>query len=186
MMSKGRTIWITGLSGAGKSTLAIELANRLRASGLAVALLDGDELREVFGAVAANGQNHGREGRLILAMQYARLCRVLASQGLTVVISTISLFRDVLVWNRKNLPGYFEIYLKVPTQELRRRDPKEIYRRFDAGELTNVAGLDLTIDEPEAADWIVEFSPGQTVGTLVDELIHRLIEERRIPRGVQA
>ena len=170
----GEVIWITGLSGAGKSTLAHQVVLRLRAAGKSVVMLDGDELREVFGAVAANAQNHGREGRLALAMRYAHLCRVIASQGLTVVIATISLFREVHTWNRAHLPGYFEVYLKVPVDELRRRDPKGIYRRFDAGELNNVAGLDLSIDEPDASDWIVEFDPGRTVTILADELIQVL------------
>ena len=170
----GAVFWITGLSGAGKSTLTYEIATQLRANGEAVVMLDGDELREVFGAVAANAQNHGREGRLALAIQYAHLCRILAAQGLTVVIATISLFREVHVWNRANLPGYFEVYLKVPVDELRRRDPKGIYRRFDAGELTHVAGLDLTIDEPEAADWVVEFEPSRSVAVLADELLKTL------------
>jgi adenylylsulfate kinase-like enzyme len=170
----GRVIWITGLSGAGKSTLAHEVVARLRASGNTVVMLDGDELREVFGAVAANAENHGREGRLALAMQYAHLCSVIAAQGLTVVIATISLFREVHTWNRAHLPGYFEVYLKVPVDELRRRDPKGIYRRFDAGELNNVAGLDLFIDEPGAADWIVDFDPGRTVTVLAVELIQVL------------
>ena len=137
-------------------------------------MLDGDELREVFGAAATNAQNHGREGRLALAMQYAQLCRVIAAQGLTVVISTISLFREVHTWNRANLPGYFEVYLKVPLEELRRRDSKGIYSRFDAGELSNVAGLDLPIDEPKAADLVVEFEPGHTVSNLAEDLLNRL------------
>jgi adenylylsulfate kinase len=169
-------VWITGLSGAGKSTLAHEVVARLRAAGEAVVMLDGDELREVFGAVAANAQNHGREGRLALAMQYAHLCRVIAAQGLTVVISTISLFREVHVWNRANLPGYFEVYLKVPVEELRRRDPKGIYRRFDAGELTHVAGLDLPVDEPEAADLVMEFEPECPVAVMAEELLNRFMK----------
>jgi adenylylsulfate kinase-like enzyme len=163
-------IWITGLSGAGKSTLAHEVVARLRAAGEAVLMLDGDELREVFGAVAANTQNHGREGRLALAMQYAHLCYLIAAQGFTVVIATISLFREVHTWNRANIPGYFEVFLKVPLEELRRRDPKGIYRRFDAGKLTHVAGLDLPIDEPEAADWIVEFDPERSVTVVAEEI----------------
>jgi adenylylsulfate kinase-like enzyme/glycosyltransferase involved in cell wall biosynthesis len=169
-----RVIWITGLSGAGKSTLAHEIVSRLRANDNAVVMLDGDELRDVFGAVAANAQNHGRDGRLALALQYSHLCSILAAQGMTVVIATISLFREVHVWNRANLPGYFEVYLKVPVDELRRRDPKGIYRRFDAGELTNVVGLDLPIDEPEAADWVVEFEPGRSVATSAVELLKTL------------
>ena len=168
---EGAVIWITGLSGAGKTTLATALAQRLRATGGGVVLLDGDELREVFGADAPGAAHHGRDARLALALRYARLCRVLAMQGVTVVIATISLFREVHAWNRANLPGYFEVYLKVPLAELRKRDPKGIYRRFDAGALDNVAGLDLPVDEPEAADRVLEFDESQTPAVLADQLL---------------
>jgi len=174
----GGVIWITGLSGAGKTTLSNATAARLRSSGEAVIQLDGDELRAVFGAAGANEQNHSREGRLALAMQYARLCRVLAEQGITVVIATISLFKEVHGWNRENLPDYFEVYLKVPLEELRRRDPKGIYRRFDGGELINVAGFDLQVDEPKAADWIVDFVPAQTVDAMADALMNELVKRK--------
>jgi adenylylsulfate kinase len=170
MTGRGCVIWITGLSGAGKTTLAREVAGLMRVAGQAVVVLDGDELREVFAAGAFTAQDHGRVGRLELALQYAHLCRVIAGQGLTVVIATISMFREVHTWNRANLPGYFEVYLRVPLDELRRRDPKGIYRRFDAGELTNVAGLDLVVDEPAAADWVVEFDPARTLATLTMDL----------------
>jgi adenylylsulfate kinase len=178
MKSSSRVVWITGLSGAGKSTLAKEVVARLSATGEAVIMLDGDELREVFGAAATNDRNHGRAGRLALAMQYSRLCGVLAHQGLTVVIATISLFREVHAWNRTNLPGYFEVFLKVPLEELRRRDSKGIYSRYAAGELSSVAGLDLPIDEPELADLVVEFVAGRTITSLAEELNHILARRK--------
>lgn len=167
----GRVLWITGLSGAGKSTVATLVAARLRAKGEAVAFLDGDELREVFGATAVNARHHDRAARLALAMQYAHLCRVLSAQGLTVVIATISLFKEVHTWNRAHLPGYLEIYLKVPVDVLRQRDPKGIYRRYDQGQLRDVAGLDLAIDEPEAADLVIDYSPDNTAAALADQLM---------------
>ncbi len=182
--SKANVIWITGLSGAGKSTLARQTVELLRADGKTVVMLDGDELREVFGAVAENYDNHGRKGRLTLAMQYSNLCRILVMQGLTVVIATISLFREVHTWNRANLPNYIEVYLKVPIEELRRRDLKKIYQRFDAGELTNVAGLDLPFDEPEAADLVIEFEPGQSVDNLSDELLNILKNRNHYDKNV--
>jgi adenylylsulfate kinase-like enzyme len=169
-MQKGKVIWITGLSGSGKSSLARLLSSQLRTQGMAVVMLDGDELRDVFGAITPNTQSYSREGRLTIAMQYARLCLLIAGQGVVVVIATISLFKEVHKWNRANLPAYFEVYLKVPVEELRRRDPKGIYRRFDAGELTHVAGLDLPIEEPENPDLIMEFDPERSVSVLAEEL----------------
>ena len=172
----GRVVWITGLSGAGKSVLATALVERLRRVNGAVVLLDGDELRKIFRATSVNIQDYGREKRMALAMQYACLCNILAKQGFTVVIATISLFKEVHAWNRANLQGYFEVYLRVPLEELRRRDPKGIYRRFDAGEIRHVAGLDLDIDEPENPDFIREFLAGRTVDELADELVIALLK----------
>ena len=175
----GRVVWITGLSGAGKSVLATSLVARLRSVDGAILLLDGDELREIFGATSVNVQDYGREKRMALAMQYAYLCNILAKQGFTVVIATISLFKEVHAWNRENLQGYYEVYLRVPLEELRRRDPKGIYRRFDAGEIKDVVGLDLPFDEPNSSDWVLEFLPGQSAEDSANELLSQL--NRRIP-----
>jgi adenylylsulfate kinase-like enzyme len=173
-------LWITGLSAAGKTTLAKEISVRLRMHGSSVVMLDGDELREVFGTGADNLSGHNREGRLALSMRYALLCRLIADQGHIVIISTISLFHEVHAWNRAELPGYFEVYLKVPVEELRRRDPKGIYRRYDSGEIANVAGLDLVVDEPKAPDWVAEYSPDIDVHQLADNLIQQLMEKKML------
>lgn len=172
-MAIGAVLWITGLSGAGKSTLAREMTERLRARGRTVILLDGDELREVLGASCGPGE-HTRERRLELAMRYGRLCGLIAGQGATVIIATISMFREVHTWNRGNLPGYYEVFLRVPLDVLRRRDPKGIYRRFDQGELTDIAGLDMRIDEPEQSDWVVSYAPERNCASLADVLMERL------------
>lgn len=84
----GRVIWLTGLSGAGKTTLARALLKYLPRA----VLLDGDELREALG-VATSGFDAA--SRKKLALTYARLAGLLARQGLTVVVATISLFHDV-------------------------------------------------------------------------------------------
>lgn len=175
-----QVLWITGLSGSGKSTLAKEVVTRLRKTYDSVVMLDGDELREVFGATDLSVKNHSREARLRLAMQYSHLCRVLSNQGMVVVIATISLFKEVHLWNRQNLPGYFEVFLNIPLSELRLRDPKGIYRSFYAGELSNVAGLDLAIDVPDSSDWVVEFDQISPVELLASDLINKWTERNSL------
>lgn len=156
----GKTIWITGLSGAGKSTTAVIVVEKLREAGEPVVFLDGDELRAVFGSQGVTGASMTREGRQELAMRYARLCRMLSEQGLTVVIATISLMQDIHVWNRANLTSYLEVFLDVPVNELRKRDPKGIYDRYERGETRDVAGLDLAVDYPVAPDVHIRWEEG--------------------------
>ena len=169
-----QVVWITGLSGAGKTTLAQAIVKHLRDNGQDVIFLDGDELRDILNRPLNNVQSHDRESRLALAMQYAQLCRMLAMQGVIVVIATISLFKEIHSWNRKNLPGYFEVYIKVPLEELRRRDPKSIYQRFNSGEIKNVAGLDLKIDEPLNAHLIIDYAQKNSLQKSVIQLSNLL------------
>jgi adenylylsulfate kinase-like enzyme len=169
-MAIGKVYWITGLSGAGKTTLCRELVAHLRAQGRPVVMLDGDELREAMGATDA----HTRQERLQLAMRYALLCHMIAVQGVDVAIATISLFREVHQWNRASMPGYVEIYLHVPLEELKRRDPKQIYARAERGELKDVAGLDFAVDEPQAPDVRIGWVSGLTVETALARVIEQL------------
>lgn len=134
---EGRVIWITGLSGAGKTTLAKALQKALPGS----LLLDGDELREALGA---SGQGFDAESRRRLALSYARLAGLLARQGATVIVATISLFHEVHAWNRANLPGYTEIFLDVPEAVRRGRDPKGLY----AGKVRQMAGSGVKAELP--------------------------------------
>ncbi len=170
MNSYGQVIWITGLSGAGKSTLGKELVTYLRKECFTVIMLDGDELREIFGVSEINEQNYSRQNRLAIAMKYSKLCKILANQGINVVIATISLFKEIHLWNRSSIPGYYEVYIKVPLSVLRTRDSKKIYHRYDTGQLKNVAGLDLTIDEPSNADLVLEYQPNISVKHLAKKL----------------
>jgi glutamine kinase len=165
--SPGRVFWITGFSGAGKTTVGRELWNRLRAAGRPVTFLDGDVLR----AVIAEDLDHSAGDRRRSAMRNARLCGLLAGQGADVICATISLFHDVQRWNRENIPGYCEIYLRVPIDELRRRDCKGIYAGAQRGDVRDVVGLDLPAQAPEAPDLVLDNYGAVDVGSAVDRIL---------------
>lgn len=133
----GRVIWITGLSGSGKTTLATALQKKIPCS----ILLDGDDLRE---ALDAANRGFDADSRKNLAKTYARLAMLLAKQGFTVLVATISLFHELHALNRQNLPGYLEIFLDVPEEERRRRDPKGLY----AANTANMAGSQTKVEFP--------------------------------------
>ena len=164
--------WVTGLSATGKTTLSSLLVTHLRDQGKTVIHLDGDELRQVLA-----DEVYAREDRIALAMRYARLCKLLSEQGLDVVIAVIGLFKEVHKWNRENITNYIEIFIDTPLSELKKRDPKKIYRDFELGLINNVAGIDLKIDVPSNPDIHLKWSEKSTIDSMFNELV-KSIENR--------
>lgn len=162
----GIVYWFTGVSGAGKSTLAKAWTERLYKPSRPVLYLDGDALREVFG----NDLSHSREDRLKSAERNARLCGLLSAQGLDVAIATISLFHSVQRWNRKNLPGYCEIFVEADLPTVMQRDPKKIYRGAAATGGSNIVGLGIAPEFPENPDVVLRNDGRKTPAELLDEL----------------
>ena len=164
-----RVYWLTGLSGAGKTTIGRLWYEKLKAAGETVVFLDGDELRQVFGDDLGFTEADRRKS----AMRNARLCTLLAKQEITVVCCTISMFDSVREWNRENIPGYFEVYVKASMETLRRRDQKGLYSR----EEQDVAGVHFQVEEPKASDLVLENdgqrAPAEQVELLVQSIIKK-------------
>jgi adenylylsulfate kinase len=85
------------------------------------------------------------------------------------------MFDELYAWNRENIANYFEVYLKVPLGELRRRDPKSIYQRYKIGELINVAGLDLSVDPPKTPHLILDFETQPSIWQSPTDLADHLM-----------
>lgn len=165
----GKVYWITGLSGSGKSTLCNNFVHYLRSNGKTIVKLDGDELRTIF-----DNSGHDRDSRMKLAYKYGQLCRLLSDQGVNVAISTISMFHEIHQWNRSNISGYLEIYLDVPLEVVKLRDPKKIYERAEKGELKHVAGVDLKVETPLNPDIVIDYAEDKSPEHVLQELLVNL------------
>jgi len=145
-------VWIIGLSGAGKTTLAEAVVSEVRKSDKNAILIDGDMVREVFG----NDLGHTMKDRRTNADRICRLGKLLDDQGINVVCAILSLFPESRSWNRNNLNDYFEVFIDTPLQDLLRRDPKGIYKKFQNGETSDVAGMDIEFLRPSNADLVIK------------------------------
>ena len=166
-------IWITGISGAGKTTVSQLLYQHFAYQANKLILLDGDQLRQVFWEKDKSG-GYSRSERLSLALKYSKLCKLLSSQNVDVIIATISMFQEVFAWNRENLENYFEVYLRVPQEVVIDRDSKGLYKQYLSGKSKNIAGFDLAVDEPRQPDLVInnfgQNSPGKTATAIIEAI----------------
>ena len=164
----GATVWFTGLSGSGKSTLADAVAARLLAGGRAAYVLDGDNVRHGLNAdlgfsAADRAENVRRVGEV---------ARLMADAGLVVLVPVISPYRADRdrVRAAHDAAGlrFVEVFVDTPLALCEQRDPKGLYAKARAGELTGMTGVDDPYEPPAAPDLRLE--PGD-----LDELVTAVV-----------
>jgi adenylyl-sulfate kinase len=173
---KGFTIWFTGLSGSGKTTLAGKLAYELRAKGIRVEVLDGDEIRTNLSA----GLGFSKEDRDTNIRRIGYVSRLLARNGIVVISAAISPYRQVRDEVRTSIESegaaFIEVFMKCPIEVLAERDVKGLYKRALAGEIKGFTGVSDPYEEPLEPEVIVETdreSIEQSLGRIVSELERR-------------
>ncbi len=150
MRQRPALVWFTGLSGAGKSTVADLVEQRLHESGRHVFLLDGDALRTGLNRDLGFGEGDRVEN----IRRAAEVGRLMCEAGLIVLACFISPYRADRATARERFEEgmFLEVFVDTPIDECRRRDPKGLYRRADAGEIRNFTGIDAPYEAPEAPD----------------------------------
>src|ERR671927_970364 len=151
----GATIWFTGLPSSGKSTVAAAVEARLLAEGRAAYVLDGDNLRH-----GLNGDlGFSAEDRAENVRRTAEVAALLADAGVVVLVALVSPYRadrDAAraVHAARGLP-FVEVHVATPLEECERRDPKGLYARARAGEITGLTGVDDPYEPPTAPDLVL-------------------------------
>lgn len=132
-MDNGRVYWITGLSNSGKTTVGTTLYYELKKSKSGVVILDGDLMKEIASGTEAAG--YEINDRIIRGRRYSQMAKLLADQGIWVIVCAIAMFDEIRNWNRENIKGYVEIFLDTPNDVLKKRDRKGLYKKVDGVEL---------------------------------------------------
>ncbi len=149
----GGVLWMTGLSGSGKSTLSVELERQLFARGYHVVVLDGDNLR--YGLNANLG--FSPEDRSENIRRAGEVAALFAETGFIVVTAFISPYREDRARARAAAKENFhEIYISADLQVCEERDPKGLYVKARAGEISDFTGVSAPYEPPEKTEFEVD------------------------------
>ena len=140
------TVWFTGLSGSGKSTLAFALEQRLIGLGYACYALDGDNVRHGLN----RDLGFSPEDRAENIRRVAEVARLMNDAGLIVITSFISPYGADREAARQIIgtDSFREVYLSTSLAACERRDPKGLYRKARAGELSDFTGISAPYEAP--------------------------------------
>jgi len=156
---KGFTIWFTGLSGAGKTTIADAIEPLLRERGIArIEKLDGDVVRTHL----SKGLGFSKEDRDTNIRRIGWVAQVLSRNGVCVIASAISPYREIRDEVRANIGDFVEVFVNCSIPELTRRDVKGLYEKARKGEMQNLTGVSDPYEEP--------LNPQVTLDTEAEEL----------------
>ena len=150
---KGATLWMTGCSGSGKTTIATALEDLLvKQYGKHVYRLDGDNLRTGLNRDLTFTESDRAES----VRRTGELATLFSDAGVITLVGLISPYRGDrdLVRKRHEDQGipFYEVFLDVPVDELKKRDPKGQYAKVESGELKHFTCIDDPYEEPLNAE----------------------------------
>jgi len=179
---QGFTVWFTGLSGAGKTTISDAIEPVLRERGITkLEKLDGDVVRTHL----SKGLGFSKEDRDTNIRRIGWVAEVLTRNGVCVLASAISPYREIRDEVRRNVGNFVEVYVKCSIPELTRRDVKGLYQKALRGEIQNFTGISDPYEEPLNPDVVVD-TEAEDLAESVAKVLARLEARGFVPASVTA
>jgi bifunctional enzyme CysN/CysC len=176
-LSQGATVWFTGLSGSGKSSAAMLAERRLLEAGRPAYVLDGDNLRHGLNADLGFSMADRAEN----LRRLAHVAMLLADCGQVVLVPAISPLAEHRELARRiseehGVP-FFEVFCDTPLTECERRDPKGLYAKARAGEITHFTGIDSPYQRPKNPD--LRLTPDRTLEELAEQIVELVAVQQK-------
>jgi adenylylsulfate kinase len=164
-------VWLYGLSGSGKSTIANALEKRLFEMGNHTYCLDGDNTRlglnKDLGFSAID--------RLENVRRVAEVAKLMADAGNIVLVSLITPYEEQRTLVKEILKNerFLDVYLECDLATCEQRDPKGLYKKARAGEISNFTGISDPFEEPTDLTFRVntsKYDANECVISIAEEL----------------
>ena len=171
-MTKGFTVWFTGLSGAGKTTIAELVGPELERRGCRVEYLDGDVVRTHL----SKGLGFSKEDRDTNIERIGWVASRLTRHGAAVLVSAISPYEETRRKARamvEEFGAFVEVHVATSVEECARRDVKGLYEKAFRGEIKGFTGVDDPYEDPVDPELRIdteEHEPPESARLIVEKL----------------
>ena len=167
-MSKGVTVWFTGLPCSGKTTIADRLGEVLKEKGHKMERLDGDIVRK--GLTADLG--FSKEDRAKNIERVTFVAKLLTRNEVKVLATFVSPYIDRRQKTREEIGEFMMVYVRTPVEECIKRDVKGMYKKALAGEIKGFTGIDDPYEAPIDPELVVD-----TDKETVEESVQKVLAE---------
>ncbi len=161
-------LWFTGLPASGKKALADCVYQRLVDEKLKVERLDGLDVRPLFPETGFSPTEVNRHVK-----RAGHLCAMLEKNGVIVVASFVSPYRESRVFARGLATNFVEVYMKSTVAACEQRDDRGHYLKARNGEYQHFPGVDAVYDEPVNPEITIEVD-AVSVEAAADQIVNYL------------
>ncbi len=152
-------MWFTGLPGCGKTTIANRVSEILSEKGVRARILQLDEIRRAI----TPQPRYTEEERDIVYASLAYMGKLLADEGVNVIIDATANRRRYRDFARGLVPNFAEVFIQAPLsvcieREAKRKakfSPKNIYQKA-TDEKATVPGVNVVYEEPLSPEIAVD------------------------------
>jgi len=132
--------WFTGLSGCGKTTFSEYLKKRVNKNlRKKIIHIDGDSFRSIF-----NDLGYSTKDRIKNSERVCKLVNFLNKSGrFLIIVSMVSISSKWLKWIRKKNNDYYQFFIDVPLDILKKRNTRNIYKK------KNIVGVHIKYEKPK-------------------------------------
>lgn len=169
-MSKGVTVWFTGLPCSGKTTIADRLGEVLLERGEKMERLDGDTVRKGL----TSDLGFSKEDRAENIKRVTFVAKLLTRNDVKVLATFVSPYIDRRQKTREEIDQFMMVYVRTPVEECIKRDVKGMYAKALAGEIKGFTGIDDPYEAPVDPELIVD-----TDKETIEESVQKVLSEMK-------
>jgi len=161
-------LWFTGLPASGKKALADTIYQQLAKEKLKVERLDSHDVRPLFPETGFSPEEVNRHVK-----RAGHLCAMLEKNGIIVIASFVSPYRESREFARERAVHFIEVYMETTVEACEQRDDKGHYAKARRGEYQNFPGVDVEYEIPVNPEITIDVN-NQTLDTSAEQILNYL------------